>query len=208
MDDKFSIIDRYRTALIVILSILIGTLLLVFGHYTESSRPLLSFLLLQFGALLIFGAGYTALNDWFIRKNFEHQVRTAIDFVRLDQSIKSFGLSRVDRAFSVDRFHENLQASSVIVMLVLRSNTYFQQHYQELRERIARGQLTLTVILPNPGKIELMRLLSDKFSDLRGNPAGLAKTIADVVNVWLRQQMSNLRTLSTFCIAANGDESD
>jgi hypothetical protein len=83
-----SLIDKYRTWIIAILSILGGTLLLVVAYFTSTGHPFASFLLSQLGGLLIFSAGYTALSDYFIRKNFEKQVRTAIDLVRLDQSIK------------------------------------------------------------------------------------------------------------------------
>src|ERR1700730_16310411 len=107
-DIKFNLIDKYRTLLIVSLSILGGVLLLVFAYYTGKVYPFASFLLLQLGGLLIFAAGYTALSDYFVRKNFEKQVRTAIDFVRLDQSIKDSELMRIRHKFSPEEMETGL----------------------------------------------------------------------------------------------------
>jgi hypothetical protein len=50
------------------------------------------------------------------------------------------------------------------------------------------GTLSLAVLLPNPCNIELMTLLSTKFSDY-SDPEELAKSIQRVINVWLKQEM-------------------
>jgi hypothetical protein len=165
-----------------------GAILLVFAYFTDKAHPFASFLLLQLGGLLVFAAGYTALSDYFVRKNFEKQVRTAIDFVRLDQSIKDSELMRITQKFSPDELDKRMKESSSVLMLVLRSDGFFSASYEQLRRRIELGNLRLTVMLPNPCNLELMVLMSAKFSDY-SDPQELAVSIRRVVNVWLRQEM-------------------
>jgi hypothetical protein len=187
-ETTFSLIDKYRTWIIAILSILGGVLLLVVAYFTQKAHPFASFLLLQLGGLLIFSAGYTALSDYFVRKNFEKQVRTAIDLVRLDQSIEDSGLMRITQKFSQDELERSMRESSSVLMLVIRSDGFFGSSYEQLQQRVQLGNLKLTVMLPNPCNFELMVLMSAKFSDL-GDPKKLAETIQRVINVWLKQEM-------------------
>ena len=118
-----------------------------------------SFLLVQVAGLLIFGAGYTAISDYFVRRNFEDQVRSAIDYVRLDESIKRTGLVKVMQPFSPQELNTAMQESSSITMLILRSNSFFNETHEQLGQRIQDGKLSLTVILPNPRNYELMALM-------------------------------------------------
>jgi hypothetical protein len=190
----FSLIDKYRTWIIVTTSILLGALLLVLAYNYDKVHPFASFLLLQLGGLLIFSAGYTALSDYFVRKNFENQVRTAIEFVRLDQSIKDSGLMKITQKFSQDELERSMRESSSVLMLVIRSDGFFSSSHEQLQQRMQLGNLRLTVMLPNPCNFELMALMSAKFSDLR-DPRKLAETIQRVVNAWLKQEMyENLAT--------------
>jgi hypothetical protein len=187
-EPRTALIDSYRTAISVSLSVVGGVLLLTFGYFTDKSHPFMSFILLQFGGLLVFSAGYTAFSDYFVRKNFEEQVRASIDFVRLDQSIKDAGLVRwVDR-FNQGDLEASLGTSASVLMLVLRSDHFFDSAGDGLRDRMQRGELKLTVMLPNPRNRALMLLMAKKFSNLDG-PEDLATSIQRVINVWLRSRI-------------------
>jgi hypothetical protein len=183
-----SLIDKYRTSLIVVVSVLVGVVLLVFAYFTDQKQPFVSFLLLQFGGLLIFSAGYAALSDYFVRKNFERQVHDAIDFVRLDQSIKDAGLRRISAEFNNSELVNSIMESSSVLMLVLRSDGFFTGNYDQLMERLRDKRLNLAVMLPDPRNQSLMTLMSAKFSDY-SKAADLAESIKRVINVWLIQEM-------------------
>jgi hypothetical protein len=183
-----SLIDKYRTSIIVTTCVLLGVLLLLWGYFTEENHKFASFVLEQFGALLVFSAGYSALSDYFVRKNFESQVREAIDFVRLDQSIKDAGLTRIRAEFNSSELDNSMRESSTVLMLVLRSDGFFSANANELRSRMQDKRLSLAVMLPNPRNPDLMTLMSAKFSDYH-TPAELAQSIQRVINVWLRQEI-------------------
>jgi len=182
-------IEKYRFGLLVAVSILIGILLLVVGYFTDPSHssnphPFLSFLTLQIGALLIFGAGYSFISDYFQRKNF---VQLVWEVVNLDETIHESGLAQVQRKFSSEALYAFTEQCSSITMIVLRSNTFFAARYSQLRSRLdsPKGDFALQIVLPNPGNLELMTLMSAKFTDFN-TPQKLAASIADVVNLWLK----------------------
>jgi hypothetical protein len=84
------------------------------GYFTDPSHssnphPFLSFLAMQFGALLIFGAGYSFISDYFQRRNF---VKLVWEVVNLDETVHDFGLARVDRKFDEERLFDLMEKSS------------------------------------------------------------------------------------------------
>jgi hypothetical protein len=72
-------------------------------------------------------------------------------------------------------------------MLILRSSGFFSAKYSQLKSRMEEGksEFTLRVLLPNPCNIDLMTLMSAKFTDAN-TPQKLAESIANVVNSWLK----------------------
>lgn len=188
---KTALLEGGTVALGAIISVLAGAIALTYGHLLEKTHPFSSFLLVQLGALLAFSAVYTLFNDYFVRRGFEKQVRDGINFVRLDQSIKDAGLSRwVDR-FNGEDLRTAIGNSSSVLMLVLRSDHFFDASADELMMRIKRGDLRITILLPNPLNRSLMDLMSKKFSNLSG-PEELARSIQRVLNVWLKGRIYDL----------------
>jgi hypothetical protein len=187
-EPRNALVDRFMTKIIVLSSVAGGLLLLTLAYYTDKTSPFLSFMLLQFGGLLVFSAGYAAVSDRLVRKNFEELVRATINVVGLDQSIKNSGLVKwVDR-FNQGDLEESLSNSSSLLMLVLRSDHFFDSAGDGLRARMQRGELKLLVMLPNPLNRALMLLMAKKFSNLDG-PEDLARSIQKVINVWLRAKI-------------------
>jgi hypothetical protein len=187
---KDKILFKYRSLMLAGVFVLSGFVLLVFAYSTDKDhsthpRPFLSFIALQVGALLIFGAGYSALSDYLLKGNFERLVLSGVDRVRLDQTIKEFGLTEVLSKFSPEHLDTMIRQSSNVQMLVLRSNSFFGSHYQELISRLNAGDLTLTIALPDPRNYELMSLMSAKFTD-DNTPEKLSQSILDVIDVWLK----------------------
>src|SRR5579859_4380181 len=95
--DQLGIFDKHYTIIIALGCLIAAIVLLGIGYITDPAHsthpyPFASFLLQQAGALALFSGFYTFISDYFVRKNFVKQVRTAVDFVQLDQSIKNFGI--------------------------------------------------------------------------------------------------------------------
>ena len=176
-----------------VVCIFIGLLLLLVGYFTDEDHsthplPFLSFIALQIGALFIFGAGYSAVSDYLLKRNFERMVLRGVDWVRLDNTIKQFGLGEVCVPYSQDHFIDQLNVSSRVLMLVLRSNSLFSSQYGSLISRLNAGELALTVVLPNPKNQEIMKLMSAKFTDC-DTPEKLSESLYTVINVWLKLQI-------------------
>jgi hypothetical protein len=190
------LIDKYHTIIITLAFLSFGVVCLIFGYFTDPAHtnkpyPFVSFLLQQIGAIALFTGVYTSISDYFVRKNFEKQIGEAIDFVRLDQSIRDFGLSQVRPKFSWDDTKERIRQSSSVRMIVLRSNTFFEGNYEKLLDRLHDGSLLLTVVFPNPNNFALISLLARKFTNL-SRPEQLAESIVSVINVWLKRQIYDL----------------
>lgn len=178
---------KYRSEILVTSFILIGILLLVVGYFTDKDHPFVSFLSLQFGGLFIFGAGYSAISDYLVKKNFERLVQEKMDWVRLDQSIKTFGLGEVQQEFSFEALGARMKESSSVLMVITRSGHFFSGNYLQLVSRIEKG-FSLTVVLPNPKNPALMELLYKKFTDAK-TPDQLAASISTVINHWIKEKI-------------------
>lgn len=190
---ELSIIDRYRTIIIALALGASGIVLLIFGYYTDPAHtshpfPFISFLLEQIGAIALFTGVYTVISDYFVRKNFEKQITETINFVRIDQSIKDFGIAEIKPKFVWEDAIQAIDQASSVQMLILRSNSFFDGNYAKLRERLQGGDFSLKVILPNPSNAALISLLATKFSNI-SRPQELADSIVTVVNVWLKKQI-------------------
>ena len=190
-DSKLSVIDKYRTIIITLAFLATGVLLLVFGYYTDPAHnpshsfPFLSFLLQQMGAVAIFSGVYTSVTDHFVRKNFEKQVKEAVDFVRLDQSIRDFGIAQIRPKFLWEDAIQEISQSSSVQMLVLRSRSFLEGNYARLLRRLQEGSLSITAIFPNPANAPLIAMLAKKMSTIK-SPQELADTIVSVVNILLK----------------------
>jgi hypothetical protein len=185
-DDKTAF--KYKSEFLVAGFVVVGVLLIVVGYFTDKEHPFASFLALQFGGLFIFGAGYSALSDYLVKKNFERLVQEKMDWVRLDESIKIFGLTEVQQRFSSDGLTGRMDKSSSMLMVILRSSGFFEANYENLVSRIEAGNFSLTVVLPNPRNPELMKLLYRKFTDIK-DPDRLADSIAAVIDHWLKEKI-------------------
>jgi hypothetical protein len=187
------ILLKLRSYLMFTVSILGGMGLLVFGYFTDKDHsanpsPFLSFLALQFGGLLIFSAAYSVASDYFTKKSFDDMVRQGMDRIRLDQSIKIFGLSEVQQRFSSDGLTGCMDQSSSVVMVILRSSGFFQANYEKIVSRMEGENFSFTVVLPNPRNADLMNLLYRKFTDIK-TPDQLADSIAAVIDHWLKEKI-------------------
>jgi hypothetical protein len=179
--------EKYKYIMLVIIFVLVGIALLIWGYFLDKSHPFISFLMLQIGALLIFGAGYTAISDYVLRQNFYQIIRENVDIVKLDSTIKAFGLMEIQSSFSSDKLRAEVADSCSVRMLVLRSNTFITSSYDAIRERMLTSSFSLSLILPNPHKMDLMTLLAPKFSD-DNTAEKLSEKIQTVVRI-LKQEI-------------------
>lgn len=188
------LIDKYYTIIITLGFFAGGIILLIVGYNTDPAHsthpyPLISFLLEQAGALALFSGVYTFINDYFVRKNFEKEVRAAVDFVQLDQSIKDFGVVAVSPKFEWSETIESLNQSTSVTMLVLSSRGFFEGNYTKLLKRLQMDNFSLKIVLPNPNNQALISLLAQKMSSFKNNPQELAEKIVDVVNNYLKEKI-------------------
>src|SRR5262249_9608604 len=193
-DGKLRVIDKYRTIIITGAFLASGIILLIFGYYTDPAHhvshpfPFLAFLLQQMGAVAIFSGVYTSITDYFVRKNFEKRVKEAIDFVRLDQSIRDFGLAQIRPKFVWEDALQAISQSSSVHLLVLRSRSFLEGNYTKLLKRLQEGSLSITVLLPNPANAALISMLAGKMSTIK-SPQELADSIVSVVDILLRKKI-------------------
>lgn len=184
--------EKYKYIALIISFILGGIGLLIWGYFLEQIHPFISFLMLQIGALSIFGAGYTAISDYFLRQTFYREIRENIDIVKLDSTIKGFGLTEIQPSFSPEKLNSEVAASCSVRMLVLRSNTFITSGYNGIRERMETGSFSLCLVLPNPANTALMTLLAPKFSD-DNTAEKLAIKIQTVVSILKKEVYDKLK---------------
>jgi len=180
-----------------VIAILLGVAVLILGYFWSDQHsshyyPFASFLALNLGGLLIFSAGYTLLTEFQLKRDFAREMSASIDeklrTVQLNRTIIDSGIAEILLRFNDELLSRRIAEASGVKMLVMRNDTFFRENHEELRTRIASGQLSLEVVLPNPRNGNLMALLSAKYSDLP-DANRLGHSIAESANTWLREQI-------------------
>ncbi len=175
----------WKTAFLVLLWCALGIILMILGYFHSATHPFASFLEEQTGGLCIFGAAIPVVSDFLVKRDFEALIQRTMDRAGLDDSIQAFGLSEVIPIFSSQRLWVRFREASLITMLVLRSSTFFEEHYEEIVQDLSQRGATLRLLLPNPENQALMRLMAAKFSDLE-TAAAMAQSLEAVVRTWLK----------------------
>src|SRR5580700_9578524 len=109
-------------------AILVGIFFIVVSYFLNDQRsshyhPLTSYLLANFGALLIFTAGYTFISEFYLKRDFIQQLAVSLDdklrTAKLHESILRSGLSEVCDRFNDERLLERMGQASNVRMLVM-----------------------------------------------------------------------------------------
>src|SRR5262249_5989544 len=149
-------------------------------------HPLLSFIASNLGGLLIFTTAYTYILENHLEARFERRMKTAIQeelhLGHLHQSISSSGLTEIFDKYSDDLAFKAMQSAALVRIVIMRGNAFFRDYHRDICERILNG-MTLEVLFPNPRNSDLMKILSQRYSDL--NAQTLAVSIATTLNTWI-----------------------
>ena len=98
------------------------------------------FFLSNLGILFIFGAGYTLVSEYFLKKNFAKQVRVSIDKkleqIRLSENIRNLGLIGAHEQFNDSQLWSRIKDADSVVMVVMRSKTFFMTYNNHIRNAI------------------------------------------------------------------------
>ena len=179
------------------LCIVLGLALILVGFFLNDQSsshhsPFLSYLTTSLGGLFVFGASYTLLSEGFLRRNFSQEMHEAIDSklrsAQNSQTISEAGLSEVVSVFSHHALHERVKRAQSVKMVVVKNSIYFREYRESLRERISGGQLDLEVLVPSVTDESLMELVARRYEEFTDG-AQLAKSIADGVDVWLKEKI-------------------
>ncbi|HEY7405631.1 MAG TPA: hypothetical protein VIB39_19055 [Candidatus Angelobacter sp.] len=179
---------------ISIVALLVGAALLLFAYVWASppkfEHPLLSFIASNLGGLLIFTTAYTYISEHHLETRFEQRmkatIREELNVAHLHQSITSNGLTEVFDRYSDELTFKAMQSAAQVRIVIMRGNAFFRDYHRDIRERILNG-MTLEIIFPNPKNSDLMKILSQRYSDL--NVQTLAASIATTLNTWIIEKI-------------------
>lgn len=194
-NDEHNIAEIRHNCILVIVAIIfiaIGAILIVFSYYINKDDPgnILAFLFLNLGSLSVIGASYNLVSDLFLKKNFAKQIRYSIDQklakISLDETIANFGLHCIQPIYSNESLIKRISSSSYVSMILMRSHGFFSVYCPELKERIEKHNLHLTIIMLNPAS-PVMSLLKTKFVETTQEQlTELSKT---VINKFLKERI-------------------
>jgi len=113
-------------------------------------------------------------------------IQDELRVAQLHQSITSSGLIEVFDKYSDERAFKAMQSAAQVRIVIMRGNAFFRDYHRDLRERILSG-MTLEILFPNPKNSDLMKILSQRYSDL--NAQTLASSIATTLNTWIIEKI-------------------
>ena len=182
----------YKLITVAVVFIFIGIILIVLSYYSNRDNPgnIRAFLYLNLGSLSVIGAAYNLVNDLFLKRNFARQIRLSIDNklarISLDETIQKFGLHAIQHVFSKEALINRITSSSRVLMMIMRNAEFFRYYCPEIRERIMRNDLRLTILMLSHSS-QAISLLTRKFKD--ASKEALSASIKDVINIFIRGQI-------------------
>lgn len=167
-NEEFTHSVKLLIAAIVAAFIGVVFLFLAYIFDKNGSPSWIVFVLSNLGVLLIFGAGYTFISEFFLKRDFAKQLRVSIDQrleqTRLNDSILNLGLSSAQETFEQSRLWRRIEKANSIIMVVMRSCGFFRTYYDQIYQMIKDENKTFTIVLLDP-KGETIHAVVKKFSD-------------------------------------------
>lgn len=183
---------NYKLVIAAIIFFAVGFFLIIFSYYSNKVEPgnMLAFLFLNLGSLSVIGASYNLVSDLLLKKNFAKQIRYSIDQkleeISLDETIANFGLHCIQPIYSNESLIKRISSSSYVFMILMRSNGFFSVYCPELKERIEKHNLHLTIIMLNPSS-SAMSLLKTKFGETTEEQ--LTERSKTVINKFIKERI-------------------
>ena len=173
-------------------ALLIGSGFLFLAYVSETNNwpSWVVFFLSNLGILFVFGAGYTLVSEYFLKKNFAKQVRVSIDKkleqIRLSENIRNLGLIGAHEQFNDSQLWSRIKDADSVVMVVMRSKTFFMTYNNHIRNAIIDQNKKFTFIILNPEGDTIPVVLKKFTGDTEET---LRKSIKDSIDIWLTQQI-------------------